>query len=350
MEKVVLIGALGDKGPTSSGQIIRTTILYNELKQHYGESNIVLVNTTQIAKRPLRFVSSFIHAILFNNRIIVILSINGMLRIWPILSFVSRYSRKKIFNNVIGGNIISSVDKYPHLLKHMQSFEINWVQSVTMQEGLAQRGVHNTEWLPNSKPIRILDPHEIKGYYKPPLRFCTFSRVSKTKGIELAIDAIIQINTTADKMLCTLDIYGKPDDDYVDRFNQIMGGVPEYISYKGVVPFDESVETLKNYYMLLFPTTFYGEGFPGTIIDAYASGVPVLASDWSCNPELIIEGKTGLLYESGKPEQFTEKIEWAIQHTNEVSSMRYACISEAENYTPEKVYPIIFDWIDSKDK
>lgn len=349
-ERIALIGALGNGEATSSGQIIRTTILYNELKRHYGESNIIVANTTLLSGRPLRFVLSFIKVILHTNRIIVILSINGMRRIWPILSFTAKVFKKKIFNNVIGGNLVASTNKYPELLKHMKTFEINWVQSVTMQKELAKRGVYNTEWLPNSKPISILRSEDIKKFQQFPLSFCTFSRVSKPKGIELAIEAITLINTKAGKELATLDVYGKPDDDYEKKFREVMSNVPEFICYKGIVPFDRSVETLKNYYMLLFPTTFNGEGFPGTIIDAYASGTPVLASSWSCNPELIIEGKTGLLYEYDRPEQLKEKIEWAIQHTDEVDSMRDACLNEAWKYTPEKVYPIIFNRIDNGGK
>lgn len=341
-KKIALIGALGNGEPTSSGQIIRTTILYNELKKHYGESNIVVANTTLLSGRPLSFVLSFIKAILFTNRIIVILSINGMRRIWPILAFMAKNFNKRVFNNVIGGNLVSSADKYPELLRYMRSFEINWVQSETMQEGLAHRGVHNTEWLPNSKPISILKPDEIGSFEGLPYKFCTFSRISKPKGIEVAIEAIKQINTEAGKTLVTLDIYGKPDDDYEVCFENLMQEVPEYIKYGGVIPFDQSVETLRTYYMLLFPTTFNGEGFPGTVIDAYASGTPVIASSWSFNTEFIKDGETGLIYEYDKHEQLIEKIRWAIDNLEKINAMRSVCLNEAWKYTHEKVYSIIF--------
>ncbi len=37
-------------------------------------------------------------------------------------------------------------------------------------------------------------------------------------------------------------------------------------------------------------------GFAGTLIDAMAAGVPVIASNWKYNPEIVIENVTGRIY------------------------------------------------------
>lgn len=47
--------------------------------------------------------------------------------------------------------------------------------------------------------------------------------------------------------------------------------------------------------MMLFPSYWKGEGFAGVFIDAFIAGLPVLASDWNFNPEIIEHGKTGLV-------------------------------------------------------
>lgn len=347
-KKIAVIGAIGNGLSTSSGQIIRTTILYKELKKNYGEKNIIISNTSLLSKNPGKFIFDFLKACLYSKHIIVILSRNGMRTIWPILSLMSKVFHKKIYNNVIGGNLLNLVDKYPEFLIYMKTFEINWVQAISMQKGLALKGVNNTEWLPNSKPINILKLDEIRCFDGSPYKFCTFSRISKPKGIELAIETIKQINEEVGKTIVTLHIYGKPDDDYEECFIKLLKEVPEYIKYGGVIPFDQSVEILRKYYMLLFPTTFDGEGFPGTIIDAYASGTPILGSSWSFNTEFIEEGKTGLIYEYDQPDQLKERIKWAIKHANEINSMRYECLNEAQKYTPEKVYSIIYKRIDNE--
>ena len=45
---------------------------------------------------------------------------------------------------------------------------------------------------------------------------------------------------------------------------------PDYISYCGLISFEKSVETLKEYFALLLPTYYEGEGFAGTLIGAYS--------------------------------------------------------------------------------
>jgi glycosyltransferase involved in cell wall biosynthesis len=62
---------------------------------------------------------------------------------------------------------------------------------------------------------------------------------------------------------------------------------PEYVVYGGVVPFNKSVEVLKDYFAVLFPTYYEGEGFAGTIIDAHSAGVPIIASGGG-KPETIL--------------------------------------------------------------
>ena len=52
---------------------------------------------------------------------------------------------------------------------------------------------------------------------------------------------------------------------------------------------DKSVDVLKCYFALLFPTDYEGEGCAGTLRDAYSAGVPVIASDWKYNAELVNE-------------------------------------------------------------
>ena len=90
--------------------------------------------------------------------------------------------------------------------------------------------------------------------FSEPYRFCIFSRVMKEKGIEDAIDAIQSINEDAGRVICSLDIYGRIDDGYAERFEEVLKNVTEAIQYKGMVPYDKSVEAIKDYYALLFPT------------------------------------------------------------------------------------------------
>ena len=130
-----------------------------------------------------------------------------------------------------------------------------------------------------------------------PYKVCTFSRVIKEKGIEDAINAIVLLNKKYGIDKFHLDIYGEIDPSQTKWFDELKDKFPTYVCYKGKIDPSKSVSVLKNYYALLFPTYYQGEGFPGTILDAMASGLPVVASDWKYNGE-IINHMNGVLFET----------------------------------------------------
>ena len=69
------------------------------------------------------------------------------------------------------------------------------------------------------------------------------------------------------------------------------------INYKGFldVSVEDGYKQLSEYDVLLFPTYFKGEGFPGTLLDVFIAGVPVIASDFHANGEVLVDGYNGLL-------------------------------------------------------
>ena len=79
---------------------------------------------------------------------------------------------------------------------------------------------------------------------------------------------------------------------------------------------------IKGYYMLLFPTHFTTEGIPGTIIDSYAAGVPVIASKWDGFNDVIDNGVTGIGYQCLHNECLQAAIEDAIKSPNKIKEMK----------------------------
>lgn len=346
MKKVALIGSIGYGESTSSGQVIRTRILLNALEEHYGKEKVYLINTSDYRHHAMKIVFRTIVSLFECKTYIVILSGNGRKVFFPVLILYKNLFGKRVLNNIIGGDYAESVRKYPRYIKYSNAFDVNWVQMPSMKKEVEDEGIINVEVLPNSKPLKIVMKEELRSGSEKPFRFCTFSRVSKEKGIETAIRAIEQINQETGERIVELTIYGKPDDDYKERFDSVLASVTDAIHYGGVISFDKTSEVLQDYFMLLFPTTFYGEGFPGTILDAYASALPVIASDWKFNPELIKEGETGYIYDHTNFDQFVECLKKSIANPKAVDSMRENCVLEAKKYVPETVMPIVFSRIE----
>ena len=169
----------------------------------------------------------------------------------------------------------------------------------------------------------------------------------REKGIETAIDAIESINRDAGKEVCSLDIFGRIDDGYKDRFNKIMKKAAPAIAYRGTVPYEQSVGAISGYYALLFPTYWDGEGFPGTIVDAFSAGLPVIATDWNCNGEIVKNGKNGLLYPNADIKDLREAIEWMIEGEN-MQKLKRNCIESAKKYQPDKYIKRIIDCVEKQ--
>ena len=64
----------------------------------------------------------------------------------------------------------------------------------------------------------------------------------------------------------------------------------------------------------MFPTTWKGEGFPGVIIDAYAAGLPVIATDWNLNKEIICEGENGFIIPPNDVQALAKKMIWVMNN------------------------------------
>jgi glycosyltransferase involved in cell wall biosynthesis len=344
--KIAIIGHFGAQENFLDGQTIRTRIFYDELRKA-TDWKIQVVDTYYRKTNPVKLAWETFTALITTKDIVVLLSRNGMHFYFPILKFMSKLFGTRVYHNAIGGGLAGYVNEHPELRECLKAFRENWVQGQNMKDDLAKQGVYNVEVLPNFKRLNVVPESELCLPTVPPYRFCTFSRVMREKGIETAIEAIEAINAKAGYTLCTLDIYGKVDDTYQERFDLVMEKATAAIRYGGMIPFDKSVEAIKDYYALLFPTYWEGEGFAGTVVDAFSAGLPVIATDWNCNSEVIEHGMSGILYPNGEITNLQQAIEWAIENPVEVSNMKKRCVRSVQRFQPDHYVKWIVDRISS---
>lgn len=333
--RIGIIGHFGGNERFNDGQTVKTIAIYDALKR-YGIEDVDKIDTYYIRKNPFAFLLQFLRGILRDKKYIVLLSSNGRKVLFPVLSFMSRYMNKDVYHYGIGGRLAREVSEKPKWKKYVSSFKSNWMESIELAEQLQKLGVRNAIYLPNFKKLNIMKESELRIEYNSPFRFCTFSRVMKEKGIEDAIEAIRNINTEHGKKVVTLDIYGPAEESYLSHLREILKD-DDACTYKGVVPANESVETLKDYYVLLFPTHWKHEGIPGTIIDALSAGVPTIARRWQYCDEMLQHMVTGYIYDFDKPEKLKDTILYAIEHVEKTVQMKKACIKRAYDYSEDYV-------------
>ena len=328
-----IIGHFGFKKESLDGQTIKTINVSNELDRVYGSENVFKIDTHGGLFSILFLFIKIAYSIKRTDNIVFLLANRGVRIIVPFLLFLNKNHSKKIHYIVIGGWLPNLCLRKKRLSNKLKDIDWIYVETFEMKHRMDEQGFSNVLVLPNFKRLSPISKSELRTQNKAPYSLCTFSRVMKEKGIEDAAKAIDLINKKNGRVLYLLDVYGQVDTKQKKWFDALLKSFGNSVVYKGAVNPNESVATLKNYYALLFPTFYDGEGFAGTIIDAMAAGVPTIASDWKYNRE-IINGNNGVLF----PVHNIEALADAILNLN---ISREKCLEEYQKYCPENVIDVL---------
>ncbi len=348
MKKVSVIGHFAVGHQYLNGQTIKTKIVTGELERVLGADQVAIVDThggsRVLLKAPLQVVQT-----LKNSKNVVILPARNGLRVYgPLLAVCRHFFRnRKLHYAVIGGWLPQFLETRKWLARALKAFDSIYVETRTMKAALEQQGFSNVYVTPNCKDLTILAEEELVNCAQEPYKLCTFSRVMREKGIEDAVMAVQAVNDALGRQVFSLDIYGQVDSQQTEWFENLQKTFPESISYGGMVPFDKSVEVLKEYFALLFPTFYEGEGFAGTLIDAFSAGVPVIASDWKYNAEIVNE-QVGYVYPTGNQDAFVDILMRIAGDPDMILGKKRACLDEAQKYRIDQALRVLVDQIEGE--
>jgi glycosyltransferase involved in cell wall biosynthesis len=341
MKKVCVVGHFGFGENMLDGQTIKTKIVTTELENQLGTELIKKIDTHGGLKALPQIILQIVNAFKKSSNIIILPAHNGIKVFVPICVVLNKIYKRKIHYVVIGGWLPKLLNGKPMLIRQLKKFNGIYVETNTMKRSLEAMKFDNLFVLPNFKDIIVLDKDELVYTDKEPYKLCTFSRVMKEKGIEDAIEAVRELNDTLGRIAVTLDIYGQVDCEQIGWFEGLRENFPQYIQYCGNVPFDESVDILKSYFALLFPTHFYTEGIPGTILDAYASGIPVICSKWESFDDLVEEGITGLGYSFNNKAELVNILYNLVKNPFMINSLKVNCLKKAHEYSPNSAVSVL---------
>lgn len=329
-----MIGHFGFGKELLNGQTIKTKTVTTELERQLGADQIIKIDTHGGASVLPKVICQMAKAFRSCENIIIFPAHNGVRVFVPLCVFFNRFHQRKLHYVVIGGWLDNLLGKHGALIGLLKKFAGIYVETQSMRRALNQRGLSNVVVMPNFKNLHVLDKSELVYSTGKPYRLCTFSRVMKEKGIEDAIEAVKKINESHEEVLFELDIFGQVDDAQTEWFERLMTVAPPYVQYKGVIPYNKSVDVIKNYFALLFPTKFYTEGIPGTIIDAYAAGVPVISSKWESFEEIVIDGVTGIGFEFDSQAAFCHVLATVSSNPSLIINEKKNCIDMVSKYAP----------------
>lgn len=93
-----------------------------------------------------------------------------------------------------------------------------------------------------------------------------------------------------------------------------------HIRYHGHLPRPVVIDEIKRSIALVMPSIWF-EGFPLVVLEAYATGTPVIASRIGSLAELVDDGVTGLVVDAGDAAGLADRIRWAVDHPVEMQTM-----------------------------
>ena len=302
MKRILVLGPNYQDGRTVGGAVV----LFENLIEEFENKNIQykLIDTSRESHRfRISSLASILRQIasqLKSHDIVFLNSSEDYLILLPSIFFLNMFYRKKIFLRKFGGEVDRSLDhriKGPIIRYYFPKLDGLFLESKFLLEKFKEIN-SNVFWFPNVRSSNSLNQQLKKSEFTG--KFVFISQIKYSKGVKELVEAFKDFENGF-----LLDFYGPLMD--VELKGHIENG--KNVFYKGELTPKEVYSTLNKYDVLILPTYYDGEGYPGIIIEAYACGKPVISTNWLQIPEIVENGKTGYLIEPKSSLAIKEAIE-----------------------------------------
>ena len=263
------------------------TVLFKSLVDSLGKREdveIIVVSTSDRADRLFvrvrRVLRTFYNVIRYLGRVDVIslhLSTTGLPLVGSVAAGLTRLWKQPLIIHKFGG---SDYHRYRLLRRRLakralQNAGIYLAETKELVKLAHKDRIFQAKWFPNSRPAE--DIPEVASRSNACRRFVYLGHVRPRKGIRYMIEAAERFSEDI-----TVDVYGP----FMEGLSEEMFAGLKRVNYKGVVEPQNVISTLLRYDAMLMPTCFATEGYPGTIIEAYFAGMPVICSRIGALPEI----------------------------------------------------------------
>jgi glycosyltransferase involved in cell wall biosynthesis len=155
-------------------------------------------------------------------------------------------------------------------------------------------------------------------------------RVAKEKDLDILIDVYRQLARLRPD--CTLAVVG--DGPFLSCMRERLP-YPNVV-FTGMLQGQELSQAYASSDVFVFPSTT--DTFGNVILEAMASGLPVVVSDKGGPKEIVQNGRTGLVTKGRSVTELLQGIEWLIENHDRRREMATNCRSYAEKCSWERIY------------
>ena len=208
------------------------------------------------------------------------------------------------------------------ILRHVHEKASLIVQTPGIQKELSEKNGMRSAVIPNGVHV---PPENAKGDKVLYVGRLVNDRWND-KGVRFLIDAVRGLDVE------TLIVGDGPERESLER----QAGGAGNIVFSGKVSPSEIWQYLKLGFVLVVPSV-RGEGLPNVLLEAMASGVPVIATRTAGIPDIIEPGKTGFLVNPQAPDEIRAFILLLRDNKTLHEELSRNCRQEARKYAWEKV-------------
>jgi glycosyltransferase involved in cell wall biosynthesis len=287
-KKILFAGRLVIDNTPCAGEVVKNQLLLRRLKNVFvNVREINLTPLTRISRKPILYLM-LLWNIIKGVDCFFVSTFDELAE--DIISFLRKFGKSSnIYYWVIGGGFAKRITFGELNIENYKGLAQIIVEDIDIENELRKHGVLEVSTVPNFKPVLSISPCEKKKQNS----FLYLARITPLKGCDIILSAARTLNRRGLKF--TIDFYGFIEKGY--PFEEYIADIPN-VNFKGTLSLksEEDYERLyNNYDALLFPTYYPNEGFPGTIIDGYMAGLPVITTQWRYNQHIVEDKKSGWL-------------------------------------------------------
>lgn len=238
-------------------------------------------------------------------------------------------------------NIIPTSERNKMLITYLNKVDLLISPSNYLIKKFINCGIQPNKTTVVNNGIDVSRFRNIKKTKSKKLRFGFIGQIVYHKGIENLLRSIFLLNSDERNKISAI-LVGTGEEMFVQYCKSLRKELrlENFVTFLGKVENTKINKIFNNIDVLIVPS-IWPENSPVTIMEALASGTPVLASDIGGIPELIQDGVNGYLHKYDEPSSLTRNIQKIIKQPEIIERMRPACVEKAKQNELTKQVEII---------
>lgn len=214
-----------------------------------------------------------------------------------------------------------------------------YAPSKAMASELAEKGVHakRIRAYPRGVDVERFHPSLRNGFFQSrfnlpddEIKLLYVGRISKEKNLHNLAESFRMLSATRSGV--RLVIVGKGP--YEEEMRQELKGFP--VTFTGPLYENDLSAAYASSDLFVFPSTT--DTFGNVVLEAQASGLPVIVTDLGGPQENVIPGKTGLIVPEGDPKHMHKAIETLVDDPARIAEMKLMARASVADRSFERAY------------